>query len=110
MKIRLTRVIVPALVLVGLQCLPASAQPPHQIEVPPVPQALEVPTGHTLFLATRAIGTQNYICLPAGKRAVAWRFIGPQATAFVDARQGVPQQVATHFLSVNPDEGTLARP
>ena len=109
MKIHITRVIVHALMLVGLQCSGASAQPMGPIEVPPLPQALQVPTGHTLFLSTRAVGTQNYMCMPVAKRTVAWRFIGPQATVFADAG-GLPQQIVTHFLSVNPAEGTLARP
>jgi Protein of unknown function (DUF3455) len=105
MKSAIIRVIAPALMLVGL---PMSAA--AQITVPPVPNNLTVPEGHTLFLATRAAGTQNYICLPTGGRKTwGWRFIGPQATLFVDAGGGVPQQVTTHFLSMNPTEG-IARP
>jgi Protein of unknown function (DUF3455) len=104
MKSAIIRVIAPALMLVGL---PISAS--AQITVPPVPNNLTVPEGHTLFLATRAAGTQNYICLATGKRTWAWRFIGPQATLFVDAGGGVPQQATTHFLSMNPTEG-IARP
>lgn len=106
MKISLSRAIVPALMLVGLQCSAASAQPMNPIGVPPLPTALQVPAGHTLFLGTRAVGTQNYMCMPVAKRTVAWRFIGPQATAFVEVLDDLPEQIATHFLSVNPVEGT----
>lgn len=109
MKIVLVRLIAPGLVLVGLQCPTASAQSTTPLAVPPVPANLEVPAGHTLFLATRAAGTQNYVCVTGAKRTVGWRFIGPQATLFVDAGGGLQQQATTHFLSVNPSEG-LARP
>ena len=50
---------------------------------------------------------QNYICLPVGA-AFAWRPIGPQATLF-QTFFGFRQQVGTHFLSANPDEGGVAR-
>ena len=109
MKSTLVRLIAPALVLVGLQVSTARAQSTTPLEVPPVPSNLEVPAGHTLFLATRAVGTQNYVCVTGAKRTVAWRFIGPQATVFVDPGDGFQQQATTHFLSVNPSEG-LARP
>lgn len=70
---------------------------------PPVPDPIQVPTGHRLFLAGHAYGTQNYICMPLGA-GFAWTLFGPQATLLHnDARQ-----VITHFLSPNPDEaGTL---
>ena len=106
MKTALIRSVVMALVLAGLP-LAAAAQSP--IEVPPVPTNLEVPEGNTLFLAARAVGTQNYICVTGAKNAVRWLFLGPQATLFIDSGGGVPQQVTTHFLSFNPEEG-LARP
>jgi hypothetical protein len=109
MKIARSRLIVPALILAGLQFSTASAQATTPLEVPPVPANLEIPAGHTLFLATRAVGTQNYVCVSAAKRTVGWRFLGPQATVYVDGGGGLPQQATTHFLSVNPSEG-LARP
>jgi len=56
-----------------------------------------------LFLRASAIGTQNYVCLPAAS-GFGWAFFGPQATLF---RSGT--QVTTHFLSPNPDEGGLPR-
>jgi hypothetical protein len=70
---------------------------------PPVPDPIQVPAGHRVFLAGHAFGTQNYVCLPSGA-GFAWMLFGPQATLLHnDARQ-----VITHFLSPNPDEaGTL---
>jgi hypothetical protein len=87
----------------------ATAQPgPPRIDVPPVPMNLEVEAGHEAFLAGYAVGTQNYLCMPAGN-GVAWRFLGPQATLFRTTSGDASQQLATHFLSVNPEE-MLARP
>jgi Protein of unknown function (DUF3455) len=71
--------------------------------VPEVPADLEVPAGHTLFLRARAIGTQNYICLPTDS-GFGWVLFGPQATLFKFRRQ-----IITHFLSPNPDEDDLPR-
>jgi hypothetical protein len=71
---------------------------------PRVPANLQVPAGSKMFLAGRAIGTQNYICLPSGS-GLAWSFFGPQATLF--NRDGT--QVITHFLSANPFEGGMSR-
>jgi len=72
-----------------------------------IPAALEVPPGNVPYLKTTAEGTQNYICLPTAT-GFAWTFFGPQATLFVKLRwfQGdVPQQLTTHYLSTNPQEG-----
>ena len=88
------------------QTVAASAQNLTGTDVPPVPATLEVPEGNVVYLATRAYGTQNYICLPASAGA-AWKFLGPQATLFLPS---FPQQIATHFLSANPEEGGMARP
>lgn len=77
----------------------------------PVPTSIEVPTGHVLHLTTKATGTQNYICL-AGEAGPAWKFLGPQATLFVNIQwfgTELEQQVATHFLSMNPEENGVAR-
>jgi Protein of unknown function (DUF3455) len=71
---------------------------------PPVPSNLEVPAGNQAFLEGHAVGTQNYICLPAGA-GVAWTLFGPQATLFNDH----DRQIITHFLSPNPDESGTAR-
>jgi Protein of unknown function (DUF3455) len=80
----------------------ALPQPAHADHVtpPPVPSNIEVPAGNTAFLEGHAVGTQNYICLPSG-----WTFFGPQATLFNDLNE----QVITHFLSPNPDEGGTPR-
>jgi Protein of unknown function (DUF3455) len=80
----------------------ALPQPAHadRATTPPVPANLEVPAGNTAFLEGHAVGTQNYICLPSG-----WTFFGPQATLFNDLNE----QVITHFLSPNPDEGATPR-
>jgi hypothetical protein len=80
-----------------------------RIEVPAVPASLEVPSGNDAFLEGLAVGTQNYICLPAGT-GFKWTFTGPQATLFLAERGELQQQLATHFLSANPVEGGLARP
>jgi Protein of unknown function (DUF3455) len=73
------------------------------ITPPTVPENLEVPAGHRVFLVARAEGTQNYICLPSAT-GIAWTLFGPQATLFNNAGR----QIITHFLSPNPDEnGTL---
>lgn len=108
MKTVLVRIVSSAFMILSLGISPAIAQPAPA--VPPVPDNLQVPAGHTLFLGARAAGTQNYVCLPTAKRTVAWRFIGPQATLFADGADGALQQITTHFLSVNPIEGTVARP
>jgi hypothetical protein len=76
------------------------------IEVPEVPEDLEVPEGHKVFLKGHAIGTQNYMCLPNAANNPTWTLIGPQATLFNDKEQ----QIITHFFSPNPDEaGVPAR-
>src|SRR5262245_52476189 len=81
------------------------------LTVPPVPQTLEVPAGHTLFFAAHAVGTQNYVCLPAAAPAVAaWKFVAPQATLYFTYKGEIVQQLATHFLSANPEEVGVARP
>jgi hypothetical protein len=66
---------------------------------PPVPDPIQVPAGHRVFLAGHAVGTQNYICLPSGS-GFTWMLFGPQATLF----QNDVRQVMTHFLSLNPAE------
>jgi hypothetical protein len=73
-----------------------------------VPANLQVPAGFSSYLKTAAVGTQNYICLPEG-----WTFLGPQATLFVNIpwfNGEIRQQVATHYLSLNPSETATARP
>ena len=94
-------------VLVLALALPvaASAQQGGRLDVPEIPANLIVEDGHVPYLQTRAYGTQNYVCLPAAT-GVAWKLFGPQATLYPG---NVPFQIATHFLSPNPDEQGLPR-
>jgi hypothetical protein len=107
MRKTITRVFTTGLCLLGFGLSPAAAQMAQAD--PAVPANLEVPAGHELFLVGHAVGTQNYMCLPAEKK-VGWRFLGPEATLFLPPNTGLGQQIATHFLSANPIEGGLARP
>lgn len=107
MKCRVVRFVTFAFMMLNLNLATAAAQTAPALDVPPVPANLQVPAGYTLFLGAHAAGTQNYVCMPAGRQAVGWRFLGPQATLFVN---GAQVQISTHFLSVNPTEGTVARP
>src|SRR5262249_23973920 len=68
-----------------------------------VPTVIQAPPGNEEYLRAAATGTQNYICMPSG-----WIFIGPQATLTMKIAN-MRQQVATHFLSPNPDEAGTAR-
>ena len=85
----------------------ASAQRGGRIDVPEVPDNLTIPEGNVAYLQTRAYGTQNYVCLPNGTAGVAWKLFGPQATLYPPS---TPLQVATHFLSPNPEEQGVPRP
>jgi hypothetical protein len=73
-----------------------------------VPQAIQPPRGFSPYLKAQATGTQNYICLPGG-----WTFLGPQAMLFIRIpwfNGEIRQQVATHYLSLNPSEPGTSRP
>lgn len=74
----------------------------------PVPSDLDPGAGFVPFLRTYAVGTQNYVCVAPGTQT-PWKFAGPQATLFVPLF-GSWQQIATHFLSANPDEPGVNRP
>jgi len=78
-----------------------AAQNGGRIELPQLPPGFEAPDGNVPFLQTRAYGTQQYICLPAG-----WKQFTPQATLYPE---NAPVQVATHFQSISPEDG-LPRP
>ena len=107
---RVVCAIASAVMSLGIGVSSATAQPPTAAgDVPAVPPNLEVPAGHTVFLAGYAEGTQNYICLPNGV-GFTWRFLGPQATLFRPFGADQQQQITTHFLSANPAEGGVARP
>jgi hypothetical protein len=74
---------------------------------PPVtPAAITPPAGNSAFLVGHAVGTQGYVCLPAGTGA-SWTVNGsrPEATLFA-GDLGHDVQVITHFLSpdTNPNE------
>lgn len=97
-----------SIILLGLGSTTAMAQPSN-IDVPPVPPNLEVPSGHSVFLEGHATGTQNYVCLPTTE-GLRWRFLGPQATLFQRFPRDRYQQLTTHFLSANPSEDDLPRP
>jgi hypothetical protein len=108
MSNKIARVFTAGLWLLGFGVSAASAQ--VLPEAPAVPANLEVPGGHELFVAAHAVGTQNYMCLPAEKK-VAWRFLAPEATLFLPTETGaLGPQVATHFLSANPIENGVPRP
>jgi Protein of unknown function (DUF3455) len=70
-----------------------------EVVAPAVPAGLEVLGPFKPFLAAHAVGTQNYICVPAAAGpGFEWLAIGPQATLF-DADG---EQILTHFASRNP--------
>ena len=85
-----------------------AVQPPsaraEKVTPPPVPAEIAVPAGNRAYLEGHAVGTQNYICLPASV-GFSWTFFGPQATLF-DDKAG---QIITHFLSANPEEAGTPR-
>jgi len=90
----------------------AAAAPKKGIVVPPVPTNLQVPVGNSVYRVGHATGTQDYVCLPCPATSPTctasgfiWTFFGPQATLFDDD----DEQIITHFLSPNPDEGGTPR-
>lgn len=85
---------------------------PAHLPAPQTPANIQAPSGHTPYLKTRAIGTQNYLCF-SGPEGFSWKFLGPQATLSVNLpwMQGeATWQVATHYLGANPAEGGTQRP
>lgn len=70
---------------------------------PAVPANIQVPVGNKLFLVGHAVGTQNYICLPADG-GVKFTLFTPQATLF-----NGDKQITTHYFSPNPAEGGAIR-
>jgi hypothetical protein len=92
-----------ASVVISMMALSQPSYAQH-FSPPEVPNGIEVAAGNSVFLVGQAIGTQNYLCLPAGS-AFDWTLVGPQATLF----DGAGRQIVTHFLSLNPDEGGTAR-
>jgi hypothetical protein len=100
------RSVLVALLGACLSLLPAGARA-NRLGRPLVPPNLEVPSGHKPFLVGFGVGTQNYVCLPTSSTTTpfAWTPTGPQATLFGH----LDEQLTTHFLSPNPDEGGTAR-
>ena len=91
-------VIAAALALAGLGAV-AQARAVEQPQAVPTDLVVD---GHRVFFVSHAFGTQNYLCLPrANGVGNGWAFVGPQATLY-DVEL---EQVTTHYLSVNPDEG-----
>jgi uncharacterized protein DUF3455 len=76
----------------------------HNVTPPPVPANIQVPAQNEAVLVGHGVGTQNYVCLPAGS-GFAWTLFTPEATLFSDELR----QVTTHFFSPNPVEGTTVR-
>jgi hypothetical protein len=72
------------------------------VSPPAVPLTLRVPAGNRLFFVGHAVGTQNYVCLPSDT-GVKFVLFSPQATLAGDNGQ----QVATHYFSPNPLDGTI---
>ena len=85
-------------------------QPAHAvtITVPDVPDNIRVDDeGNKVFLLGHGVGTQNYICLPAGVDAegrprFAFTLFTPEATLFSDDLK----ELITHYFSpnLNPNE------
>jgi hypothetical protein len=67
---------------------------------PATPAAITPPVGNSAFLAGRGVGTQGYVCLPAGPGAASWTVnpARPEATLFINLF-GEAFQITTHFFS-----------
>lgn len=103
----LSTLLLAGLIAAGAASPAAARNGHHQVPPPLVPANLEVPDGYHVDRIAYAAGTQNQICLPgASETGLVWSFLGPQATLF--DRHGA--QVATHYLSGNPEEDGTARP
>ena len=94
-------------VLVLALALPVAASAQHggRIDVPEVPSNLTVEEGNIPYLQTRAYGTQNYFCRQSN---------GGPGSCTARRRRCIRAtcrfQIATHFLSPNPEEQGLPRP
>ncbi len=78
----------------------SSAAHARNVTPPAVPATIAVESGYTAFLVGHGVGTQNYICLPAGS-GFAFRLFTPEATLFSDD----DKQLTTHFFSPAPVAG-----
>jgi hypothetical protein len=85
--------------IAGALVIPGAAHAQDRITPPSVPAEIELSSAYKVFFFGHAIGTQNYMCVPAATATGGdWLFIGPQATLF----DSTGEQVITHFLSKNP--------
>src|SRR5262245_27213728 len=94
MKLELTAIALSAIGALAVS-LPTPALADSSVTVPAVPPDLVPETGNA-FLVGHAVGTQNYICLPAGT-GFAWTLFTPQATLFDDDNR----QIITHYFGTN---------
>jgi hypothetical protein len=69
---------------------------------PRVPTEIRVPAGNRVFFVGHAVGTQNYVCLPSDT-GVKFVLLTPRAT--LEGDNG--QQLATHYFSPSPFDGTI---
>ena len=103
-KIRL--IVGATLLLLALALSVARSASAQKVTMPATPASITPPAGNSMFTMGHAIGTQGYICLPAGT-GFSWTVIGsrPQATLFA-SDHGQSAQIMTHFLSPdsNPNE------
>jgi hypothetical protein len=96
---------------------PVHAQEKHQnreevisfgsIPSPTTQESITPPAGTSAFLLGHGVGTQGYVCLPAGAGSASWTVNNarPEATLFTHVF-GEAVQIITHFLSpvVNPND------
>jgi hypothetical protein len=75
---------------------------------PAAPAAITPPAGNSPVLAGHAVGTQGYVCLPAGS-AASWTVNNarPEATLFTTFF-GHAFQILTHFLSPDTNPNNFA--
>jgi hypothetical protein len=98
------RLIVASIVLAGVTTVAFTIPSPRPayadtLTPPAVPDDIQVPAGNKLFLVGHAVGTQNYICVPAGT-GVKFALFTPQATLF----NGEAEEISTHYFSPNPSQ------
>ena len=67
-----------------------------------LPLEVRVPAGNRVAFVGHAVGTQNYVCLPS-EVGVKFVLFTPQATLASDDGR----QIATHYFSPNPLDGTI---
>jgi hypothetical protein len=92
---------------VGASLVSASAQP-ATVETATV---ITPPRGNVLFLKASAIGTQDYVCLPAASsQSTVWTFERPQAALAVKFAVASKSDVAEHSLTAAPGTAAAASP